>query len=214
MYFVKINRSQIQTQMKKALILLLPLLISSRLAVGQCNYNLTNNIFAGCAPLEVLFNYTGINTGTVTWSLDNTTQLGTAFAHTFALPAVYTITITIAVSNATGVCTSSTVKTVSVFTGPAYGCSTTVINGIKERVGDREVLIYPNPNRGFFQLKLDDDLENPAIILIDGLGQNVYEQKISRGLNTIEYDTLKSGLYTLCLFRNGECINTYKLAIE
>ena len=78
----------------------------------------------------------------------------------------------------------------------------------------KEIKIYPNPNSGSFTLKIDNEIENCEITLINILGQKVHAQKISQGQNNIITHDLTSGLYTyIVTFDKGQVING-KLKIE
>jgi hypothetical protein len=94
---------------------------------------------------------------------------------------------------------------------PAINCFT----GINEIDGNKTVLkLFPNPNNGSFKLQIDTKIENGEMIIMNSLGQNVLEQKITRGENNINMDRLAKGLYHYNLFQNKEQIGNGKIAIE
>jgi hypothetical protein len=74
--------------------------------------------------------------------------------------------------------------------------------------------IYPNPNHGMFTLYVKDYLKYGQIILINTLGQKVYEQKIIQGTNDIKTNGLPLGLYNYILLLDNQTIRNGKLTVE
>jgi len=74
--------------------------------------------------------------------------------------------------------------------------------------------IYPNPNNGSFKIQIDTEIKNGQVVLINAIGQKVFEQKIERGTNEIDTNDLKQGLYTYILLDNNVQISNGKLVFE
>ncbi len=74
--------------------------------------------------------------------------------------------------------------------------------------------IYPNPSRGIFRFYGGDELQSGQLVLINLLGQKVFEQSVTVGMNDIQTTDLPVGLYTYILFENNQAIKSGKLAIE
>jgi hypothetical protein len=74
--------------------------------------------------------------------------------------------------------------------------------------------IFPNPNNGIFSLKVENEIKNGEIVLINSLGQEVYRQRIFYGENTILTYELAQGLYTYIILQNKEQLQKSKLTIE
>ncbi len=77
-----------------------------------------------------------------------------------------------------------------------------------------KLVLFPNPNNGTFNLQTDNVIENGEIVLINSLGQKVYEQKINQGQNNIITHDLSSGLYYYFILQNKDQISNGKLTIE
>ena len=198
--------------MKAYILKFLLLFIGFNTLKAQCLITIANNINNGCAPLQVMFAISAINTGTAVWSLDNTTLNGLSIQHTFFNPGNYTVTLNLIATTATGTCSATASTVVNVVTGPANGCSTTV--GLNEFQKEAEIDLYPNPNQGEFNIHLNNDARETELILIDAKGQKVLEQKLYPGLNTISSKYLPAGLYTCTLFEEGRLSGYKKVIIE
>ena len=101
--------------------------------------------------------------------------------------------------------------------------------GISEIKGDLSVEqnIFPNPNNGLFTLQVSASttstssglagsapIINGELILINSIGQKVYEAKIIQGINTIQTNSLAKGLYNYILLSDKQKINSGKLVVE
>src|SRR6185503_5011644 len=67
-------------------------------------------------------------------------------------------------------------------------CQTIVINGatgIKENSLEGGSEIFPNPNRGSFNVQLNKYLENTYLVLFNSIGERVFEQKMNEGTNPV-----------------------------
>ena len=76
------------------------------------------------------------------------------------------------------------------------------------------VKLYPNPNQGLFNLRIDSDIKNAEIILLNSLGQQVYSQTINKGDNIVAGTNLSKGLYYYVLKDNERQLTTGKIAME
>lgn len=75
-------------------------------------------------------------------------------------------------------------------------------------------ILFPNPNKGSFIIQIENEIENGEIILINSLGQKVYEQKVKQGQNNIITHNLSSGLYSFIILRDKGQISNGKLTVE
>ena len=74
------------------------------------------------------------------------------------------------------------------------GCTTTAYQtvnvdedtGIKEKIGEFTVEIFPNPNQGFFNISIRNNkaLENLKIYVFDVTGKLIYENEINQKINS------------------------------
>lgn len=87
--------------------------------------------------------------------------------------------------------------------------------GIKELAGEAYIVsIYPNPSTGSFVLKIDKEIKNGELIIINSIGQDVHRQKIIQGTNDINTNNLANGLYNYILYQNKQKISSGKLILE
>ena len=93
----------------------------------------------------------------------------------------------------------------------ANSCAT-AINSIDK--SEIKTLVYPNPNSGSFKVQIDSRINNVEIIIINSIGQKVFEQKISNGENKINTDFLANGLYNYIILSDKKQISNGKLMIE
>jgi len=76
------------------------------------------------------------------------------------------------------------------------------------------VSLYPSPNNGSFVLKVDNEIKNGELIILNSIGQKALHQKIIRGENSIKNTGFPSGLYHYILLQNKQKINSGKFVIE
>lgn len=74
--------------------------------------------------------------------------------------------------------------------------------------------VYPNPNSGSFVLQLKNTLETGEFILMNTLGQKVYEQKITQQQTIVQTKNLSKGIYTYTIMVNKQKLGNGKLVIE
>jgi hypothetical protein len=196
------------------LFVILSLLPGLQALQAQCVYTIVNTLNQGCAPLEVIFNCPSANTGTMVWTMENIDKPGYTVSHIFQNPGLYIVTSTLVVQQSTTTSTCSASTTINVVTGPANGCSNTVVVGLKQSEAGTTVQVYPNPSKGDFEVNLNEDLESPRIILFNALGQQVHEEKLTKGVNNIRCNILDSGIYFLSIYDNQTRISGRRLVIE
>jgi hypothetical protein len=61
------------------------------------------------------------------------------------------------------------------------------------------VKVYPNPNNGTFQIKLNSFIADDVVQIMNTLGQVVYEEKISNSNELTIQSKLEQGIYYLRL---------------
>lgn len=74
--------------------------------------------------------------------------------------------------------------------------------------------VYPSPNNGSFKLQINADVENGRLVIMNVMGQQVFEQKIHSGENLIQATELSDGLYNYSLFNDRQKIKDGKLVVE
>lgn len=91
----------------------------------------------------------------------------------------------------------------------------TTVNGLKELDARNDLMtIYPNPNKGIFQVKLEDLTETSTLQLRDLTGRLVYETPVQPVDETIEIelDAVSSGVYMLMVY-NTEVRMTRRMIV-
>lgn len=73
--------------------------------------------------------------------------------------------------------------------------------------------IYPNPSTGFVNL-IGDFVQDDKIVLVNGIGQIVFEQNLSSGNNKIQISNLANGLYQYVIYRNKLKSSSGKIALQ
>ncbi|MBP7810093.1 MAG: SBBP repeat-containing protein [Bacteroidia bacterium] len=86
--------------------------------------------------------------------------------------------------------------------------------GIKDISFNHSIGIYPNPNSGEFKLKIEKEIENAELILINSLGQKVYDQRIFKGVNYIRVSGISAGLYNYILLEDDQKFDSGKVIIN
>ncbi len=85
---------------------------------------------------------------------------------------------------------------------------------IDEKTDKNKCELYPNPNSGSFVFKIDNEIINWELVIINSIGQEVHHQKINQGTNIINTKTLSNGLYHYVLLQHKQKINSGKFVIE
>lgn len=89
------------------------------------------------------------------------------------------------------------------------------IVGINEQpIKSNEISVYPNPNNGSFVLKIENEIKNGELLIINAVGQEVYRQKIIQGANNINDLGFAKGLYNYVLFQDKQKIKAGKIILE
>ena len=217
--------------MKTMYIKIFLLLIYSSFIKAQCTSPLSVNVIntpsGGCIPLNATFinvtQYGAIAGGTVTetYVFGNgsvltqtylTSNSATNVSTTYTNVGVYTATLTVQISTATGTCIGTDAGSpISTYNDAGHGC---VGVGLNEYYNEKSILIYPNPNNGSFILQINSEIENGKIVLINSFGQKISEEKVINGLNYITTKSLSKGIYNLVISQNDNRIRSTKLVIE
>jgi hypothetical protein len=177
---------------------------------AQCTVNVMSDVPTGCAPLSVNFNCPSINSGTGLWSIGNyTTVPGLAINAVIPYPGVYTVVFNLTITS-TPTCVTTASLTITVLTGPANGCATTVA-GLRE-FSPEDLLIAPNPNNGTFSIRLQNAIDNPEITIVNSFGQVVYEKTLVEN-HMVRFDPGK-GVYFVKLAKDGRLLACKKLIVE
>ena len=108
--------------------------------------------------------------------------------------------------------------TASLASSGSYDVFVCKLSQVPASVKENSVLntfsISPNPNNGSFHLKLDAELKNAQLIIINSVGQKVHEQKITKGTNQITTHFLSGGLYSYIVVEDEHLIGKGKIIIE
>ena len=85
---------------------------------------------------------------------------------------------------------------------------------IEDITNDKGFLLYPNPNNGTFQLSIEGEVKNGSIVLVNSLGQKIFEQNISKGINEIKTGELSHGLYNYILLSDKQKLKDGRLVVD
>lgn len=92
----------------------------------------------------------------------------------------------------------------------ANGCSSAAIitqsvdacTGIESLSGEAFTIgLYPNPNNGEFNLKVDQDV---LVTVLNNLGQTVYANELQKGIHEIRLEDQVNGIYFVTITRNNQ----------
>jgi hypothetical protein len=89
-----------------------------------------------------------------------------------------------------------------------------ITTGIENTGKNNFISLYPNPNNGVFKLRIGDEIQQGKFILVNSLGQNVYETKLVGGENEMRISNLAPGMYTYMVTGNEGEINRGKIIVE
>ena len=96
--------------------------------------------------------------------------------------------------------------------GNSNGCD---IVGIKElNPINVQISVFPNPFSSSFIIKIEEEISNLDLVIMNSLGQRVHEQKIVNGENSITIEKFSSGLYHYIILQNKQQFSRGKLIIE
>jgi len=86
--------------------------------------------------------------------------------------------------------------------------------GIEDALkNDPAVAVFPNPNKGEFIVRLDDDNDNPELLFMNLLGETIVKQKIRQGDNIISIPDVAEGIYVYRIYSDEKLIGQGKLSI-
>jgi hypothetical protein len=97
-----------------------------------------------------------------------------------------------------------------------FNCSDSLVfnsTGISSNNLSEFVNVYPNPNDGTFQIKLNSFIADDVVQIINTLGQIVYEEKISNTNQLTIQSELEQGVYYLRL-KNNYSGQTLKVVVQ
>lgn len=94
----------------------------------------------------------------------------------------------------------------------SFACQTQGLNELSNN--NYGISIFPNPNNGVFKIKIDSEIKDGELIIINQLGQKVFTQKITEGDNNIISNWLSAGLYHYTILQNKQQVGNGKLIIE
>jgi len=80
----------------------------------------------------------------------------------------------------------------------------------KELQASIDISIYPNPSSGIFNVEVEENLE---MIVYDIAGVKIFDQEITRGLNSIDLKDGFAGLYVLKVFREGVFVGVERVVV-
>lgn len=76
------------------------------------------------------------------------------------------------------------------------------------------ISVYPNPNKGDFNLKIGIEVKHAEFELRNILGQVVLRQSVKQGTNQIKTENLAKGIYNYSVLNNKEVMSIGKIVIE
>ncbi|MBL7902530.1 MAG: T9SS type A sorting domain-containing protein [Bacteroidia bacterium] len=101
-------------------------------------------------------------------------------------------------------------KTQLTFTLEIVNC-----NEISENLNRKNlVALFPNPNKGEFNLQINDPIQQGQFKLFSADGQLVFVQNVNQGNNNIKIEKLSAGIYFYSISNNKEQLKKGKLQIE
>ena len=88
------------------------------------------------------------------------------------------------------------------------------ILGIDDELSKTTFNIYPNPVNDILNIKVAELNSNSTITIFDIAGKMVLSSTLKNGLNTMNVNSLNSGIYFYAIKQNNEIIETKKLIIQ
>ncbi len=101
--------------------------------------------------------------------------------------------------------------TYTVIITDANGCSDTIVTTIGSQVGLASfdainVSLYPNPNKGAFNLQFDRHIDG-QIIIVDAAGRLIFDRNVSSNSTEIQLEDVETGLYNaIIITESGKSI--------
>lgn len=97
---------------------------------------------------------------------------------------------------------------------PAYSC-VNVVQSVKAlQKPDLLCSLFPNPNNGTFVLKIDNDIKNAEVLIVNSVGQEIHKQQVLQGINNLSLSGVAGGVYFYTLFENKQPVKNGKLVIN
>lgn len=93
-----------------------------------------------------------------------------------------------------------------------FNCNASV--GRQEFYETESVYLFPNPTSGLANLRIDNELESGVIVLVNGIGQTVHQQKVAKGNNQINLLSLPRGMYFYDIKEYGKSVFKGKIIIS
>ncbi len=95
------------------------------------------------------------------------------------------------------------------------GCGTSTVSTKIHQFsnGNSKAVLFPNPNNGSFNVKVDAEIEAGELVLTNSVGKIIFKTSIKRGENSIQTDQISAGFYLYTLFQNGKVITQGKMII-
>lgn len=159
-------------------------------------------------------NYTFCSTPTV--MINANTTLSAPSTYTWTGPVGSTISSPSSYSTAVDFGGTYTVAIKGAFNGcTIYNtASVTVCTGLNNLNNNEFVSLFPNPNNGQFILKIDKEIQDGEIVIFNYIGQEIYKQRINKGINTIKLDNLASGIYYYTVFNKNESLLKSRMTVD
>lgn len=160
--------------------------------------------------------YTVCSTPTVLINANTTLLFPGSMSYIWTGPAGSTITSPNSYSTAVDFAGTYTVAMKHNFTGciEYNTANVSACTRIDNLSSNELISLFPNPNNGQFILKIDKDLQAGELVLSNYLGQEVYRQKILKGINAIKTNTISSGVYIYTILNKNESLAKGKIVIE
>jgi len=97
-----------------------------------------------------------------------------------------------------------------------WTCNSSARPTLKGKAGNSEVLgaikLYPNPNKGQFQIQFGDSKVNADVTVYDMTGKKVYGKNVADN-ETIDLGNVQKGLYLVSI-TSGNTVSTKKIVVE
>jgi sugar lactone lactonase YvrE len=96
-----------------------------------------------------------------------------------------------------------------------YNIYVNTTNGVDDlKVKKSIISLFPNPNDGYFSVSFKRHPQNADLLIIDLLGQPIYNKKMLDMENKIILPELCSGIYTYIIRENNKQIDSGKISIQ
>lgn len=89
-----------------------------------------------------------------------------------------------------------------------------IITDLKENKGTAICSLFPNPNSGWFKVRLDSKLDNGSIVITNCLGQKIHQQDIINDETDVKLTDISSGLYSYTILSGKEILLSGKISLQ